>query len=382
MVANQFSPGLRIGDLINLMKIYLTALLPVIIMVSFGSVQAAPQAPAPAVAFLKLIDRPRVPLSAELKRLEGSSAFEQFHFSFAAEAGERVTGLLVKQRTTSGKLPVVVALHGTGGNKESQLPLLEDLAARGFLAIAIDGRYHGERAAGGKGSTAYVDAMLRAYHGSGEHPFLYDTVWDIMRLIDWIETRPDADAARIGMIGFSKGGMELYLAAAVDSRIRASVPCIGVQSFRWALDHNAWQSRAGTFQVALNEAAREASAAPDAVFLRRFYDRVAPGIYDQFDGPSMAPLIAPRPLLAINGEIDARTPKIGLLECVDKIKAAYSAAGAPGNFEFILQPKTGHKVNPESLRTALDWLGRSLGNPALQSKAVAVGDDAPKRERH
>ena len=333
-------------------------------MVSSISVQAA----SPREAFLKLIDRPRVPLSAEVKRIAASGSFEQFHFSFAAEAGQRVTGLLVKLKTASGKLPVAVALHGTGGNKESQRPLLEDLAGRGFLAIAIDGRYHGERAPGVKGSTAYVDAMLRAYRGSGEHPFLYDTVWDIMRLIDWIETRPDADAARIGMIGFSKGGMELYLAAAVDERIRASVPCIGVQSFRWALDHDAWQSRAGTFQVALNEAAREASTAPDAVFLRRFYDRVAPGVYGEFDGPNMASLIAPRPMLAINGEIDARTPKAGLLECVKQIKAAYSAAGAPDNFEFILQPDTGHKVNPESLQTALDWLGRWLGKPAFLSK--------------
>jgi dienelactone hydrolase len=343
-------------------------LLPVIAIVSSAFAHAA----SPREAFLKIIERPRVPLSAETKRMERTGSFEQFHFSFATEAGQRVTGLLVKQKTAAGKLPVVVALHGTGGNKESQLTLLEELAGRGFLAIAIDGRYHGERAQGAKGSKAYVDAILKAYRGSGEHPFLYDTVWDILRLLDWIETRPDADASRVGMIGFSKGGMELYLAAAVDSRIRASVPCIGVQSFRWALDNDSWQSRAGTFQLALNEAAREASVAPDAEFLRRFYDRVAPGIYGDFDGPSMAPLIAPRPLLVINGEIDARTPKPGLLEAVAKIKSAYTAAGASENFQFILQPETAHKVNPESLRTAVDWLVRWLGTPPLQTKAQVI----------
>ena len=337
------------------------------------AIAAGAQAASPREEFLKLIDRPRVPLAAEETSMPRTGARQQFHFSFAAETGQRVTGLLVKPKGDAvGKLPVAVALHGTGGNKESQLPLLEELAGRGFLAIAIDGRYHGERARGARGSAAYVDAMLKAYRGSGEHPFLYDTVWDIQRLIDWIETRADADASRIGMIGFSKGGMELYLAAAVDSRIRASVPCIGVQSFRWALDNNAWQSRAGTFKLALNEAARDASVPPDAAFLRRFYDRVAPGVYGEFDGPSMAPLIAPRPMLAINGEVDARTPKPGLLECVDKIKAAYGAAGAPGNFEFILQPNTGHKVNPDSLGKALDWLVRWLGDPALQSKTASA----------
>ena len=60
-----------------------------------------------------------------------------------------------------------------------------------------------------------------------------------MRLLDYLMTRPDVDAARIGVIGFSKGGMESYLAAAIDERITVAVPCIGVQSFRYALDHDA-----------------------------------------------------------------------------------------------------------------------------------------------
>jgi hypothetical protein len=34
-----------------------------------------------------------------------------------------------------------------------------------------------------------VDAILCAYGGSGEHPFLYDTVWDVTRLIDYVATR-------------------------------------------------------------------------------------------------------------------------------------------------------------------------------------------------
>lgn len=316
----------------------------------------------PRTALLRLIDRPRVPLAAEERVLATrAGGTEQLRFSFATERGQRVPGIAVKPRAPSGrKLPAVVVLHGTGGSKEQQQPLLDELASRGFFAIAIDGRYHGERAPGSKGSTAYVDAILRAWRGSGEHPFLYDTVWDVMRLVDWIETRPGIDAGRIGMIGFSKGGMEIYLAAAVDQRIRASVPCIGVQSFRWALDNNSWQSRAGTFQAALDEAAREAGARVDAAFLQRFYDRVAPGVHSDFDGPRMVPLIAPRPLLVINGDSDPRTPQPGLRECVDAAKRAYSAAGASANFEFLLQPGTAHKVTPEALRTAIAWLEKQL----------------------
>ncbi len=46
---------------------------------------------------------------------------------------------------------------------------------------------------------------------------------------------------------------------------------------------------------------------PDAAFVRKFYDRIVPEIYGEFDGPSMLPLIAPRPLLVVNGDSDART---------------------------------------------------------------------------
>src|SRR5262249_6471679 len=137
----------------------------------------------------------------------------------------------------SGRSPVVIVLHGTGGNKEGQLPLVRELAAKGFVAVAIDGRYHGERTKAGKGSAEYQEAILRAFREQREHPFFFDTVWDVMRLVDYLGTRDDVDPKRIGLIGFSKGGIETYLAAAVDERIAAAVPCIGVQSFRWAMEH-------------------------------------------------------------------------------------------------------------------------------------------------
>ena len=319
--------------------------------------------------FLKVIDRPRVNLAAESKVLEQGGATETLHFRYQSEASQRVPGLMMKASGASGRLPVVIVLHGTGGTKEGQAPLLRELAARGFLAVAIDGRYHGERSQAGKGSADYVAAMLRRYRTGQEYPFLYDTVWDILRLLDYLETRADVDAKRIGAVGFSKGGMELYLAAAVDQRIRAAVPCIGVQSFRWAIDNNAWQSRVGTFQAAVNEAAREAGVGVvDAAFIRRFYDRVAPGVNGEFDGDKMTPLIAPRPLLVINGDSDARTPIPGLLECVQATRAAYRRAGAEDAFQFVAQRDTAHRVNPESLVLAVDWFTRRLGASVQSSR--------------
>ncbi len=311
--------------------------------------------------FLKLIDRPRVPLAAEAKTAKPSDGLVQISFSYATEAGQRVPGVLVKASGSTGRRPAVIALHGTGGNKESQLAFLADLAKAGFVAVAIDGRYHGERAKSGQGSTEYVDAILRTFRTGKEHPFFFDTAWDVMRLIDYLETRDDVDPKRIGLFGISKGGIETYLTAAVDPRVAAAVPCIGVESFRWAVDHDSWQSRIGTVQVAFDTAAKESGVKnPGAEFVRTFYSRIAPGIDGAFDGPAMVPLIAPRPLLSINGELDPRTPRPGLDLCADAARAAYRAAKADEKFILHIQPNMAHKVLPESLILARDWFVRWL----------------------
>jgi len=311
--------------------------------------------------FLKLIDRPRAPLAPEAQELGSTDGLAQTHFTFAADAEQRVPGILVKQTKSSGRRPVVVALHGTGGNKEGQLALLKELAGLGFIAVAIDGRYHGERTKAGKGSAEYSESILRAYRTGHEHPFLYDTVWDVLRLIDYLETREDVDAKRIGLIGFSKGGMETYLAAAVDPRVAVAVPCIGVQSFRWALENNSWQSRVETFQAAVNGASKDAGVAEiNADFVRKFYDRVVPGIHREFDGPEMLPLIAPRPLLVINGDSDPRTPMPGLMDCATRARQAYANARAEDKFQLLIQEKTGHAVTPAARQAAIAWFVKWL----------------------
>jgi dienelactone hydrolase len=312
-------------------------------------------------AFLQMIDRPRAALAPAQNNQREVNGIEHWHFTYAADEAQRVTGLLTKATNVSGKRPVVVALHGTGGSKEDLLELLQFLAQRGFIGVAIDGRYHGERSNGGDGYFAYTDAILRTYRTGKEHPFLYDTVWDVLRLLDYLETRDDVDPQRIGLIGFSKGGMETYLAAAVDHRIAVAVPMIGVQSFRWALDNNAWQSRVGTIQPAIDQAARdEGKSEINTDFVRHFYDRVVPGIADRFDGPQILPLIAPRPLLVINGDSDSLTPVPGLMEVVENTKTAYARANAADKFKFTLQPNTGHDVTPGAFREVIAWLEQWL----------------------
>lgn len=312
--------------------------------------------------FLKLIDRPRVPLEVATSEVPAPDGLTRFDFTYAADATNRVPALLLKTSSIpTNRRPVIIVLHGTGGSKESELSYLTELAHAGFIAVAIDGRYHGARSRSGKGSADYIDAILRAFRTKTEHPFFYDTAWDVMRLIDYLVTRPDVDPARIGLFGISKGGIETYLTAAADPRVAVAVPCIAVESFRWAIENNSWQSRIGTVQAAFDAAAKDSAVtSPGADFVHLFYACVAPGLDREFDGPAMVPLIAPRPLLAINGEIDPRTPLPGLQLCSDATRLAYQAAGAEEKFTQLIQRGIGHKVTPEAYLQAREWFVRWL----------------------
>jgi len=316
-------------------------------------------------AYLAVIDRPRVALAPELTKIPAVEGFEKLHLWFSSEATERVPGylLLPDAAKYKGRRPVVIALHGTGGNKDSgQIAEIVLRAARaGFIGVAIDGRFHGERTRAGSGSVEYNEAIARAFKGRQGHPLYYDTTWDVMRLIDYLATRKDVDPARIGLTGISKGGIEAYLTTASDPRVAAAVPFIGVQSFKWALENGQWRARVATFQSAFDASAREAGKPGDnADFVREFYARVLPGIDGRFDGPAMLPLIAPRPLLVINADSDANTPIAGVRLSVESARPAYAAANASERLQLIVEENTPHRVNPEAIDAAMAWFVRWL----------------------
>ncbi len=313
-------------------------------------------------SFLTLIDAPRVDPAPAVRPMTASAPrLVQEHISVSVEASQRVTGLIVKPESSTGRLPVVIQLHGTGGRKEQLLPRLTALATRGFLAVGIDGRYHGERVGEAEGlDSPYTAAIFHACKNGNEHPFFYDSVLDVMRLIDYLETRPDVDPSRIGLGGASKGGIETYLTAAVDPRVAVSVSERGVQSFKWALAHGGWDSRAWTFRDALEAAASESKTQVTAPFVQQFYDRVAPGIYGEFDAPAMLPLIAPRPMLVINGDSDPRTPMAGVRESAAAAERAYKAAGASDKFVLQVMPNLGHENTPEIEKAMVEWFVRWL----------------------
>lgn len=333
----------------------------------------ADEPPPPAevkAAFLKLLDRPKVPLDARttaVKALDDGTVLE--HVTFASERKldgsiERVPALVLRPAKVAGRLPAVVVLHGTGGSKDAMVPFLKELVRRGMIGVAIDARYHGERAGGAKGSADYSAAITRAWRTKPgephEHPFFYDTCWDIWRTLDYLETRPDVDMKNVGMIGFSMGGIQTWLAAAVDERVKVAVPAIAVQSFRWSLENDRWQGRARTIQATHEQAARDlGEPAVNRKVCRALWDKILPGILGPFDGPSMLRLFAGRPLLILSGTKDANCPYEGAKIAIAATERAYRDAGAEDRLRVLIED-VGHTVTPRQRAAALDWFERWL----------------------
>src|SRR5207253_978565 len=134
------------------------------------------------------------------------------------------------------------------------------------------------------------EAITRAWRSKPgaehEYPFYYDTCWDLWRLVDYLETRQDIDLKNLGMIGFSMGGIEAWLAASVDERIKVTVPAIAMQSFRWSLENERWQGRANTIRAAHQAAAADLGEKQvNQQVCRALWKKVIPGILDEFDCP-------------------------------------------------------------------------------------------------
>jgi dienelactone hydrolase len=176
------------------------------------------------------------------------------------------------------------------------------------------------------------------------------------------------DAARIGLMGISMGGIETWLAGAVDDRVKVAVPLIGVQSLRWSLENERWQGRANTIAFAHKAAAEDLGESKvNARVCRALWDKVVPGILGPYDCPSMLRLFAGRPLLVLNGETDGNCPIAGAERAFAAARSAYKEAGAEDRLKIEVAKGVGHTVTPEFKTMALDWVERWLKPGALDA---------------
>ncbi len=140
---------------------------------------------------------PRTALGSETPADRGL-AFEAVEFP--ATDGVTLSGWYLPSQNGAA----VVLLHGSGSTRSAVLDHAAVLAGGGYGVLLFDARGHGE--SGGR-------AMDFGWYGDA----------DVGGALDYLEGRPDVDAARIALVGMSMGGEEALGAAAADPRVRAVV---------------------------------------------------------------------------------------------------------------------------------------------------------------
>lgn len=151
---------------------------------------------------------PRVPLQPQvLRRIEvpaGGYVLEEITLQTLPD--RRVHVWVAVPFRVRGKVPAVLALHGHGGTGEQVVKgeglywYGRALAEMGYVVIAPDIGSH--------------DLQHANWSLMGER------VWDSLRCIDYLVSRPEVDARRIGVVGLSLGGETTMYAAALDERVR------------------------------------------------------------------------------------------------------------------------------------------------------------------
>jgi len=129
--------------------------------------------------------------------------------------------------------------HTQEGKSEPQI-LAANLALKGFVALTFDPVGQGER-------EQTFDPQLQApaagwsvneHMQAGEQSLLAGEsvaryfIWDAKRSVDYLVSRPDVDATRLGAAGCSGGGALTTFVGALDPRFKAVVPACFPTSFR------------------------------------------------------------------------------------------------------------------------------------------------------
>ncbi len=173
----------------------------------------------------------RVPLAPETHRTTPGKGYTIESITYASEPGSRVTALLYLPESPQ-PAPAVVVACGHGGSKSALYAQYAGqlYATYGFATLVVDTigeeERHVERKMGARGHDLYhlpKEARAAFMTEQMQRSVLGKLVWDLMRGVDYLESRREVDGDRIGVVGYSLGGASAGSLAILDPRIRGAV---------------------------------------------------------------------------------------------------------------------------------------------------------------
>lgn len=193
------------------------------------------------------------PFRAEVVDSQNFPGFAREKVVFEGVHEVPVPAYLALPSGRDGPFPVVMLIDGITGSKERWFEedswprgprVTAALIEAGFAVLALDARYHGERAAENRYRIPWLS-------GPAFRDMFVPTVIEHRRAMDYLETRPEVDATRIGALGLSMGGMITLALASMDPRVKAAV--VGVVPVGPMRDASAVPFAPQTFAGAIHE---------------------------------------------------------------------------------------------------------------------------------
>ncbi len=144
------------------------------------------------------------------------------HISYRTEYGLRVPADVYRPATPpKGKMPAIIVVNGHGADKSSWYSYYTGVlyARAGAIVLTYDPIGEGERNDDHKDYTGEHDRIIDV---STMEPRMGGLmVTDVMQAVAYLGARPDVNAHRIAVLGFSMGSFISALAGAADPRIHA-----------------------------------------------------------------------------------------------------------------------------------------------------------------
>jgi dienelactone hydrolase len=279
----------------------------------------------------------KTPLEATIT---GTVEHEQFtvqKLHYQSVLGLYVTANLYLPRGLDKPAPAVLYVCGHGnikkdgisyGSKTSYQHHGEWFARNGYVCLTIDTLQLGEIEGIHHGTHRYNMWwwLCRGYTPAGVE------AWNCVRALDYLETRKEVDASRLGVTGRSGGGAYSWWIAAIDERIKAAVPVAGITDLQNHVVDGCVEGHC------------------DCMFVVNTY---------QWDYPMVAALVAPRALLLSNSDKDTIFPLDGVMRVHEKVRRIYKLYDAEKNLGVHITEGP-HKDTQELRVHAFTWFNRFL----------------------
>lgn len=262
-----------------------------------------------------------------------------------------VTGNLYLPKNVKGRAPAVVYVCGHSNSPYGAKAQYQrhgiSFAKNGYVCFILDPIQIAETWAAHHGVMwqEMLDWYSRGYTPAGPE------TWNVIRAIDYLETRPEVDKERIGVTGRSGGAAMSWFPASIDPRIKLAAPIMGISTYAADVRENTQ---------------------------RLHCDCMFPINSWMHDMMHQGALIAPRPLLMGHGSKDALFPVAGYTEFEQRVGALYAAYGAQDRFRNVVVP-TAHADSDFLRETVLRWFDRFFLRQPDRKLDMAYVNEEPVR---